>query len=79
MVHEADLAHEAGRFIEHGTRRQVAFRVVEELLRAAPGNEVTFTLTISREPDGRGLFGFTAVGSLAEPSHSTTDPGGEGP
>jgi hypothetical protein len=79
MVHEADLAHEAGRFIEHGTRRHVAFTVLEELLRAERGHEVTFTLTISREPHVAGLFGFTATGYVVEPgpSHSTTEePGG---
>jgi hypothetical protein len=79
MVHEADLAHEAGRFIEHGTRRHVAFTVLEELLRAARGHEVTFTLTVSRAENMAGLFGFTATGSVVEPepSHSTTEvPGG---
>jgi hypothetical protein len=79
MVHEADLAHEAGRFIEHGTRRHVAFTVIEELLHAATSDEVTFTLTINRESHTGGYCGFTAIGRVAGPDPvdgTTHDPGG---
>lgn len=62
MVHESELAHEAGRYVEHGTRRHVAFTVVEQLLYEALADEVTFTLTISRRSVPGGRYVFTASG-----------------
>ena len=71
LVHETELARSvAGEYIEHGARRHVAFVVLEELLHAAPADEVTFTLTVSRRTGAvvgsGGCVGFTATGQVAE-------------
>jgi hypothetical protein len=69
LVHESDLARQAGEYVEYGARRHVAFVVLEELLHAAPADEVTFTVTVSRRGGDTGLagcVGFTATGQVAE-------------
>lgn len=69
MVHESDLARLGGQYVDHGARRHVAFVVLEDLLRAAPADEVTFTVTVSRRsgaPVLDGCVGFTACGQVAE-------------
>lgn len=69
LVHEKDLDGFAGEYVEHGARRHVAFVVLEEMLHAAPEDEVTFTLTVSRRTGDTGLagcIGFTATGMVAE-------------
>jgi hypothetical protein len=70
LVHEKDLASLAGEYVDHGARRHVAFVVLEELLRRAPEDEVTFTVTVSRRSRGTlsmgPCVGFTAVGQVAE-------------
>jgi hypothetical protein len=69
MVRESDLACLAGEYVDHGARRHVAFVVLEELLHAAPADEVTFTVTVSRRSGAGvldGCVGFTAAGQVAE-------------
>ena len=68
LVHESDLASLAGEYVDYGARRHVAFVVLEELLHAAPADEVTFTVTVRRSGATAlpGCVGFTATGQVAE-------------
>lgn len=59
---ELNLA--AGRFIEQGVRRHVAFVVLDELLQESTEPQVTVTLTIRREDYTDDLCSFTASGEL---------------
>lgn len=59
---ELDLA--AGRFIERGVQRHVAFVVVEDILQETTEAQVTLTLTIRREDFTDDLTSYTACGQL---------------
>lgn len=64
MIPRAELRLAAGRFIEQGVRRHVAFVVLDELLQESTAPELTVTLTIRREDYTDELCSFTALGDI---------------
>lgn len=64
MIPRSELRLAAGRFIEQGVRRHVAFVVLEELLQEWTDPEVTVTLTIRREDFTDDVCSFTALGDI---------------
>ena len=64
MIPRSELRLAAGRFIEQGVRRHVAFVVLDELLQESTEPQVTVTLTIRREDYTDELCSFTASGEL---------------
>jgi hypothetical protein len=64
MIPRSELRLAAGRFIEQGVRRHVAFVVLDELLQEWTDPEVTVTLTIRREDYMDDACSFTASGDI---------------
>lgn len=64
MIPRSELQLAAGRFIEQGVRRHVAFVVLEELLQEWTDPEVTVTLTVRREDFTDDVCTFTALGDI---------------
>lgn len=64
VVERWELDLPAGRFIERGVQRHVAFVVLEEILQETTEPQVTVTLTIRREDYTDELRSYTATGQL---------------